>query len=203
MDPCRRPQGAATQNFLTPSLATPGPGVGGWGNGSSFGCPERRRTAAAIPAGRVRESTTRRRARSVGPTPGAASLRGPRQQLPRGPVPGRPWQLLTLLKSPRGPSLQFGLLPGQQQTHPQVIIASVCRALAVWQAWYFRTWIIFDSSMRWDTVVSPVLPVNKLKAQRSVAFFGMFCKVAEPDLFLEALLLYTQCNCRLCTAGFP
>lgn len=80
---------------------------GGLGVGARVAARGRRPESAPREAAAV----SRRVAAPVGPRPGPV-----RRRVVRTPVP-----------VPRG---------GQQQTHPQVIIASVCRALTVWQAWY-------------------------------------------------------------------
>lgn len=72
----------------------------------------------------------------LGPT-GAATLCDTGGSFPGGrfgsPSPGgHPG---TYARSPAGSQQQFGYSPGPQQTHPQVILASACRALSVWQAW--------------------------------------------------------------------
>lgn len=127
------------QNFRPPTPPYPGAGVGGWGSGSSFrGTPG---------GGGPRPPSPRDGYGSPHHTPpyGPRSRPYGSSHSPRhgGSFPGGRFGSPSpggypgsYSKSPAGSQQHFGYSPGQQQTHPQVIIASVCRALTVWQAWY-------------------------------------------------------------------
>ena len=154
------------QNFRPPTPPYPGPGVGGWGSGSSFrGTPSGGGPRPPSPRdgyGSPHHTPpygprSRPYGSSLSPRHGGSFPGGRFGSPSPGGYPGN------YSKSPAGSQQQFGYSPGQQQTHPQVIIASVCRALTVWQAWYTLYVDYFDSSMRWDTVVSHVLPMDKLR----------------------------------------
>uniref|UniRef100_A0A3Q2IDL9 M-phase specific PLK1 interacting protein n=1 Tax=Equus caballus TaxID=9796 RepID=A0A3Q2IDL9_HORSE len=110
------------QNFRPPTPPYPGPGVGGWGGGSSFrGTPGG--GGARPPSPRDGYGSPHHtppygpRSRPYGsshsPRPGGSFPGGRFGSPSPGGYPG------SYSKSPAGSQQQFGYSPGQQQTHPQ------------------------------------------------------------------------------------
>uniref|UniRef100_A0A9L0TKW0 M-phase specific PLK1 interacting protein n=1 Tax=Equus caballus TaxID=9796 RepID=A0A9L0TKW0_HORSE len=112
------------QNFRPPTPPYPGPGVGGWGGGSSFrGTPGG--GGARPPSPRDGYGSPHHtppygpRSRPYGsshsPRPGGSFPGGRFGSPSPGGYPG------SYSKSPAGSQQQFGYSPGQQQTHPQLL----------------------------------------------------------------------------------
>ncbi|XP_005609149.1 M-phase-specific PLK1-interacting protein isoform X2 [Equus przewalskii] len=113
------------QNFRPPTPPYPGPGVGGWGGGSSFrGTPGG--GGARPPSPRDGYGSPHHtppygpRSRPYGsshsPRPGGSFPGGRFGSPSPGGYPG------SYSKSPAGSQQQFGYSPGQQQTHPQRVL---------------------------------------------------------------------------------